>query len=207
MAKYKGKMSDIEEIRKLEPEERIRRLKEVEEGRKKEIEEAETLIRDSMLELEDTAEKKYAPIRQVKAHDISQLLTAEEKRMFRTARFAGDSETSVRESERQPNLEEVAAEEMPGKTQQKGGPIYGTENVSGKTIYKNSVTTTGESRDEDRKLYSGPSQESGGEFYKSDPVTGKQAEEAYKTDGQSGSGTYERRKEEEEKKKRFDMPW
>ena len=58
MAKYKGKMSDIEEIRKLEPEERIRRLKEVEEGRKKEIEEAETLIRDSMLELEDTAEKK-----------------------------------------------------------------------------------------------------------------------------------------------------
>lgn len=203
-------MSDIEEIRKLAPEERIKRLKEIEEGRRKEIEEAEALIRDSMIELEDAEEKKHAPIKQVKAHDISQLLTSEEKRMFRTARFEGGSVPAGESEGQQLNLEEVAAEESPGETQQqKGGPLYGQES-SGKAVYKSGVTTTGESREDDRKLYSGPGhQEQVQEFYKSETVTGEKAGETYRSDQRDISGTYEKKKAEEEegKKKRFSMPW
>ena len=203
-------MSEIEEIRKLDPEERIRRLKEVEEGRRKEIEEAEALMRDSMIEIEDAQEKKYAPINQVKAHDISQLLTAEEKRMFRTARFEGRSGVDAGEAEGQLNLEEVAADEMPGgETQQKGGPLYGQKNDQEIAIYKGSMTTTGAVKEDDRKLYSGPGQQDQvQEFYKSETVTGAKPGGMYdKAEQQDVSGTYARKKEEEEKKKRFDFPW
>ena len=202
-------MSDIEEIRKLAPEERIKRLKEIEEGRRKEIEEAEALIRDSMIELENAEEKKHAPIKQVKAHDISQLLTSEEKRMFRTARFEGGSVPAGESEGQQLNLEEVAAEESPGETQQqKGGPLYGQES-SGKAVYKSGVTTTGESREDDRKLYSGPGhQEQVQEFYKSETVTGQKPGDTYdRAEQEDVSATYKSKKEEEEKKRRFDFPW
>ena len=203
-------MSEFEEIRKLAPEERIRRLKELENGRKKEIEEAEALMKDSMIEIQDVQEKKHAPISQVKAHDISQLLTAEEKRMFRTARFEGQSGTAAVESEGQLNLEEVAAEEMPGgETQQKGGPIYGQKNGQEGAIYKGGMTTTGAVKEDDRKLYSGPGQqEHVHEFYKSETVTGAKPGGMYdRPEQQDVSETYVRKKEEEEKKKKFDFPW
>jgi len=152
-------MSEIEEIKQLTPEERIKRLKEVEEERKREIEEAETLIRDSMREISEASEKRHAPIKQVTAHDISQLLTSEEKRMFKTARFQeGGTKTESIEEAGEQNLEEVTDEEAlkTGKTPS-GKPVYGTEKTKG-ISYERKMTTTGASEDAKvEKIYSGSS--------------------------------------------------
>ena len=115
-------MSSIEDVRALPPEERLKRLKELEDERKREIEEAEALIRDSMREIADVSEKRHAPIAQVKAGDISHLVTAEEKEIFRTARF-GEGERRAAEPHQEEGLEQMAknapAEENNGK------PVYG----------------------------------------------------------------------------------
>jgi len=198
-------MDEIEEIKKLDPEERIKRLKEIEEGRKKEIAEAETLIRDSMREIGDISEKKHAPIKQVTAHDVSQLVTAEEKRMFRTARFESESAETRETSEPGETLEEVAEEEAQGREHQKGGgPIYGGKE-EGKAIYKGDMKTTGASADDGPKLYKNPGDEHGtGKVYSSQSVTGQSAEpeQFYKKEEGDISGTYEREKSESEKKRR-----
>jgi hypothetical protein len=201
-------MSEIEEIKKLDPEERIKRLKKIEQGRKKEIEEAEALIRDSMREIGDVTEKKHAPIKQVTAMDVSQLVTAEEKRMFKTARFSSDTLTSSDSKDSAPDetLEEVAEEEAQGREHQKGGgPIYGGAN-EGKVLYKGDMKTTGASTDEGPKLYKNPGEEHGtGEVYNSKSVTGasKGPGEFYNKNEGDISGTYERGKAENEKKKRI----
>ena len=205
-------MTEIEDIKKLAPEERIKRLKEIEEGRRKEIEEAEALIRDSVREIGETAERKHAPIQQVTAHDISQLLTAEEKRMFKHARFASsseqDSEDGVAGDEL--SLEEVAAEEAVGKDANKGGPIYGQKTES-KAIYKGQVTTTGASTEESQNVYTKPGDEAAVQkIYRSETVTGERGEpqQMYgKSEEQSISGTYEKNKEEDTKKRKFEVPW
>ena len=44
-------MTELDDVKGLEPEERIRRLKQIEDERKREIEEAEALIRNSMREI------------------------------------------------------------------------------------------------------------------------------------------------------------
>ena len=199
-------MSEIEEIMKLNPEERIRRMKEVQDKRRNEIEEAENLIKDSIIEIEDIKEKKHAPINQVKAYDISQLLTAEEKRMFRTARFEGNPANPANEAETQTTLEEVAAEEISGEAAQKGGPLYGQQLEREKDLYKSNVTPTGADKDESQKLYSGPGQEPARESYGAE--RGEKPDGAYaKNWEQNISGTYERTKQEEEKKRKFDVPW
>ena len=51
-------MATVDELKKLSPDERIKRLKELEEERKKEIEEAEELIKETTQELADAEEKK-----------------------------------------------------------------------------------------------------------------------------------------------------
>lgn len=79
---------DIDEIKKLSPEERIKRLKKLEEEKRKEIEEAEKLIEQSTVELEREEKiKKEIPIPQVKAVDIGGLFTQEEKQIFATKRY------------------------------------------------------------------------------------------------------------------------
>lgn len=73
----------LDDLKKLPPEERIRRLKEIEEEDKKEIEEAKKL----MTETEDEAEEeekslRSIPIPQMRAIDIGSLFSPEEKQMF-----------------------------------------------------------------------------------------------------------------------------
>ena len=168
-------MSDIEDIKQLDPEERVKRLKEVEAERKREIEEAETLIRDSMREISEAAEKKHVPIQQVTADDISQLATAEEKRIFKTARFQGDKPDSDSGGETQePNLEEVTDEEAlkTGK-QPSSKPIYGIGKTKG-ISYENKTTTTG-AKEESGNLYK--SEDANVEkIYSSNSVTGESQE-------------------------------
>jgi hypothetical protein len=69
---------DTDELKKLSPEQRVKRLKEMEEQRKKEVGEIETLIKKSMNEAKNDriAEKVAPPPRQV---DITKLFTEEEK--------------------------------------------------------------------------------------------------------------------------------
>ena len=69
---------DTDELKKLSPEQRVKRLKEMEEQRKKEVGEIETLIKKSMNDAKNDriAEKVAPPPQQV---DITRLFTEEEK--------------------------------------------------------------------------------------------------------------------------------
>ncbi|MAG15838.1 hypothetical protein CMO88_02150 [Candidatus Woesearchaeota archaeon] len=196
-------MSELEEIKKLDPEERIKRLKEIEEGRKREIEEAESLIRDSMREIGDAEEKKHAPIEQVKARDISQLATAEEKSIFKTARFEGDKKIeelgeTVAEAEMQ-NLEELADSEAKEKGKIDHKPIYGQaiEDAKAKVDYSSKVTTTG----------ADTSGEGSQQVYRTGASDGPQQMYERETGGDV-SDSYVKREEEKEKKRREEQqPW
>src|SRR3989338_1495328 len=75
----------LKEIRKFSPEERIARLKELEDSRKREIEEAEALIKETVEELAE--EKRKIPIPEAKATDLSTLGTVEEKQLVSTHHF------------------------------------------------------------------------------------------------------------------------
>src|SRR3990167_3186584 len=69
---------DTNELKKLSPEERVKRLKEMEQQRKSEMGEIESLIKKSMNEAKNDkiAEKVAPPTREV---DITKLFTEEEK--------------------------------------------------------------------------------------------------------------------------------
>ncbi|MEK6854468.1 MAG: hypothetical protein AABX60_03965, partial [Nanoarchaeota archaeon] len=71
----------VDELKRLSPQERIKRLKELEEERKKEIEQAEVLIKETVREIADAEEKKRIPIPQARATDLSALGTSEEKQI------------------------------------------------------------------------------------------------------------------------------
>ncbi len=189
-------MSEIEEVRKLEPEERVKRLKEIEVERKREIEEAEALIRDSVREINESEEKKHVPIKQVAAEDISQLITAEEKRMFRTARFADASgehhEEETREQHGMHNLEGVAEEEARNKQEPSHAPVYGKalEDARKGIDYSSRMTATGERLEQKEGVH---------EIYSSQSVTGESAEQqrnyARGAVEERTSGLYGRKKE------------
>ena len=116
-------MAEIDEIKKLSPEERIRRLKKLEEEKRKEIEEAETLLKQSEGEMEQEEKlRKEIPIPQIKAVDIGQLFTKEEKQLFATKRY---QESKLKEPEEvadkaaepeKSELEEVVWKEAPKLT-------------------------------------------------------------------------------------------
>ena len=76
---------DKKELNKLPLRERIRRLKQLEEDRKKEIDEIDDLIKDSQKELstEEVAEEVSPGAEEV---DISKLFRADEEELERTAR-------------------------------------------------------------------------------------------------------------------------
>lgn len=152
-------MASIDDLKNLSPEERIRKLKELEEERKREIEEAETLIGESERELGEIEEKKNLPIDQLKATNIEQLFTREEKRMFATKRFVNMNETNPLESasaEGVGSLEETAEAESESESAKKGAEFkgYGAAMERAKSeqdpmeAYK-SKTVTGAKEEED----------------------------------------------------------
>jgi len=104
-------MPEIEDIKKLSPEERIRKLKEVTEKDKKEIESAQKLIKQSEAEIEEERRmREQIPIPQMKAVDISQLFTQEEKDMYRAKQMVGPERGE--EAEEKPLEQAVEEEEV-----------------------------------------------------------------------------------------------
>jgi hypothetical protein len=100
-------MVKLEDLKKLTPEERIRKLKELEQEKRNEIDEARKLITESENEIGREEEiKREIPIPQVKAISIDQLFSKEEKQIFGTKRFADEEENGAEEAE-QARLEET----------------------------------------------------------------------------------------------------
>lgn len=113
-------MAKLDELKRLSPQERIRKLKELEEERKKEIEEAEKLIKESNVEIEEERkELERIPIPQLKAVDIQGLFTVEEKEMFKVKRFIDEEKIESLEEElkekEEKRLEETVKEEAERK--------------------------------------------------------------------------------------------
>ncbi|MBI2545820.1 hypothetical protein HYV81_01430 [Candidatus Woesearchaeota archaeon] len=80
-------VAKLKELMYLPPEERLKRLREIEERNKKEIEEAHKLMQESEAELvEEEKEKEQLPIPQLKAVDFDTLVSEEERRIFATKR-------------------------------------------------------------------------------------------------------------------------
>ena len=118
----------VDELKRLSPQERIKRLQELEEERKKEIEQAEELIKETVREIDDEEEKKQIPIPQARATDLlSSLTTAEERQIVAThhllttegtagtahatAAAPATAPITATSPQQQKSLEEVAAEE------------------------------------------------------------------------------------------------
>lgn len=113
-------MAEIEDMKKLPPEERIKRLRELAEKDKKEIEEAQKLIKESELEAEDERERKLQiPIAQLKATDMTGLVSEEEKQMFKTKRYVTEQKQVLVEEEAPAvTLEEKVEKEKPQLTEE-----------------------------------------------------------------------------------------
>lgn len=111
-------MAKLDELKSLSPQERIRKLKEMEEERKNEIEQAEKLIKESNVEIEEERkELERIPIPQLKTVDIQGLFTAEEREIFKVKRFVeekGSLEDELKEKESK-RLEETVREEAERK--------------------------------------------------------------------------------------------
>ena len=108
-------MAELDDLKKLSPGERIRRLKELEEARKKEIEEAEKMITESEKEITIIEELKQVPIPEVKAPDISHLFgSPDEKAIFKNRRFIDDTEEEPSPAQKPKSaLEETVEQEGP----------------------------------------------------------------------------------------------
>ncbi len=105
-------MAEIEEIKKLSPEERIKRLKKLEDEKRKEIEEAQKLMKESVVELEREEKiKKEIPIPQVKAVDIGGLFTKEEKQLFATKRYEDSKLRGEEQHEEEQGVQEKTLED------------------------------------------------------------------------------------------------
>ena len=160
-------VSEIDDVKNLPPEQRVKRLKEIEEERRREIEEAESLIRDSFLEIKDREETKHRPKSVELADDISSLISEEEKQIFRTARFEASPREQAEAQMRRggtANLEEVAHEAAKGREVPKG-PVYGSalDEARKGVDYTSRVTGTGqviESKKEG-EIYQNSSQQQG----------------------------------------------
>ncbi|MBD3249315.1 hypothetical protein GF336_04685 [Candidatus Woesearchaeota archaeon] len=121
---------ELEELKKLSPKERIAKLKEIQEKDKKEIEQAQELIKESEEQAEKEDEKEKIPIPQVKSADIDSLFSAEEKQLFMEVRLEQKKqkteETPEEKKEKKESLEEVAAEapKLPEEQQEKAHIQY-----------------------------------------------------------------------------------
>lgn len=104
-------MAKLEELKKLSPQERLAKLRELEESRRREIAEAREMLNDTVRELVAEGEREQIPIDQLRAVDESTLLTTEERDLFRTKRFTGAKSPSA-ESAEKPDAIKRAAEEL-----------------------------------------------------------------------------------------------
>jgi len=105
-------MPNLDEIKKLSPEERIKLLKKLEEEKRKEIAEAESLMKQSVGELENEEKiRQEMPIPQIKAVDIDGLFTQEEKQLFATKRYSDSSLKAEEEPKKKAKPKETTLED------------------------------------------------------------------------------------------------
>lgn len=104
---------DIEGLKKLSPEQRLKALKALEEKSRKEIDEARKLISESEREIEVEEEhKRDMPIPQLTSVDIDSLFTNEEKEIFKAKRYVSEKKDSGEEAVKEAVKEEQALEEV-----------------------------------------------------------------------------------------------
>jgi hypothetical protein len=104
-------MTDIDDIKKLPPEERLKKLRELEENRKKEIAEAQKMMKLSEDELKQMEQlKEKVPIPQLESAEDADM-SEEEKSMFRMQRFKGKGESKEIDEEKAKKGEEESLEE------------------------------------------------------------------------------------------------
>lgn len=111
-------VEEIDKLKGLSPEERIKRLKELEQKRKKEIESAQKLIKQTEIEIEEKSkEKQQLPIPQLKSEDLASLTSKEEKEIFKIKRYESSSEKKeTKNKEPKPDLrleETIWQEKLP----------------------------------------------------------------------------------------------
>ena len=222
----KSMAATVDELKKLSPDERIKRLKELEEERKREIEEAETLIRETNRELAEAEEKQKIPIPEARATDLSTLTTSEERQIVTTHHFlASGAETqqpatAAPQPQKQKNLEQVAEEENVRTQQlpqqhdllQKGQSKFQKPEYALGTAKQGSAmadylsgsqqTVTGGGRGGPA---GSPIEDKITDFYKDNAVTGAESEDQkyFGTQAQV-SGSYEMHKAENEKKSMYE---
>ncbi|MCP3684152.1 MAG: DUF3395 domain-containing protein [bacterium] len=157
-------IDEIDELKQLPPEERLKRLKEIEEKRKQEIEKAQELMSDSMREIGEVEEQKNFVAPETRAADISQLVTKESKTLFETKRFEKDKSVAADVSlestkrsdigshvEKETEEMKAAGKETKGQSVQYGSaiesakgdnPVYESKD---KEFYKNQIEEAYES--------------------------------------------------------------
>jgi hypothetical protein len=111
----------LDDIKKLSPAERIKRLKEFQEENKKEIEDAQKLIKSSEEEEEIEKELEKIPIPQIRSVDIDALFSPEEKEIFKEKRFVSETAREVQKEKPSPKKEsplESIAEAAPRLAQE-----------------------------------------------------------------------------------------
>jgi hypothetical protein len=110
---------DINDIKKLPAEERLKKLKEIAESREKEIKEAQALMKQSEAELDQQkALKEQIPIPQLIAEQETTLTTGEEREMFDVHRFKSKVEeqkenATIQKKEHEEELEVTVRKEAP----------------------------------------------------------------------------------------------
>ena len=103
---------ELEELKNLSPEDRIKKLKEIQERRKKEIEEAQELMSLTEEELKQLQrDKDQLPIPELKSDTFENLLGETDKEMFRMKRFVKER-TAVSEGKKSDGTA-TAFEEVP----------------------------------------------------------------------------------------------
>lgn len=118
---------DIKDFEKLPPTERIKKLKEFEERKKKEIAEAERLMQQSEVQIEQEMWKKNnLPLDQMKVFDEGMLRSPEEREMVKAKQYTSDvKEHEEGSAAEQEMLEEVLQKEEPRKLEEGALQQYG----------------------------------------------------------------------------------
>ena len=123
---------DINNVKKLSVEDRIKKLKEIEKKNKEEIKKAQDLLRESEEELEEKdKERADIPIPQMRAVDIDALFSEEERQMFKAKHFREDKhkkedivlEDTVSVEERKLKPEQIEIVQQQYRTQLSKEPI------------------------------------------------------------------------------------
>ncbi len=167
---------DTKKLQSLSPEERIKALKQLEIARKKEIAQAENLIKETEREIEVAQTVKKIPIPQLRSIDPSTLFSGEERAIFEThhqtshnlesslERTSVSSQSFAAKQQAIESLEETVGKEKTTGANQEAGMRYGAllEQTLGAT-YK-ALTQIAERVGE--KGYMSSSEEKTVDFYK-----------------------------------------